>query len=304
MGLGPVVGGVFTEWFSWRGAFLVNVPLVAAAMLAAPGVLVESDRHPGRRLPDPIGAVLFALAASGVTFALAQVADWGVTDVRVAGAGLGATLAGALFVRRCLTVSEPLLDLAILRSRQVAAVTVVTVLYSCAFFGLLFSFVLFLAGSWHLSLIRIGAALVPMAATVLLLTVRVGQLANRVGFRLPLTAGTVCMASGLVLSARAFGGQQFELRWVPIAVLIGVGIGLCYPLLGAAAVAGLDARHLAAATALNQCARQLGAALGVATTVAVLGGQPAPPLGRFHIAWLVCAGFCAVAGLTARTVNR
>jgi len=60
IGLGPIIGGLFTEALSWRWAFLVNVPFIAVAWLSGPAVLPESGRHPGLRLPDPMGVVTFA----------------------------------------------------------------------------------------------------------------------------------------------------------------------------------------------------------------------------------------------------
>ena len=176
-------------------------------------------------------------------------------------------------------------------------------LYSCGFFGLLFSFVLFLSGTWHLSLVQAGAALLPMVGIAFLLTTRVGHLANRVGFRTPLMAGPLCMAAGLMLSAALDAGAHFSTRWLWLAGLVGLGIGLCYPLLGAAAVDGLGPGDLAAATAVNQCARQIGAALGVAAVVPALGTRLPTPAARFHEAWMLCGVFClaaAGAGLALR----
>jgi hypothetical protein len=107
------------------------------------------------------------------------------------------------------------------------------------------------------------------------------------------------MATGLVLSAATLSGDRFAGRWLPLAVLMGVGVGLCYPLLAGAAVHGLASADLAAASALNQSARQLGAALGVATAVGVLGSTATPSLGRYHAVWLLAAGFSALAAAVA-----
>jgi hypothetical protein len=81
--------------------------------------------------------------------------------------------------------------------------------------------------------------------------------------------------------------------------VLGAGIGLCYPVLAGAAVHGLAPADLAAATAINQCARQLGAALGVATAVGVLGPARVPGVDRFHAAWLTAALFCVAAASAA-----
>jgi MFS family permease len=130
------------------------------------------------------------------------------------------------------------------------------------------------------------------------MTLRVGQLAGRVGFRLPLGAGLSLMATGLLIAALD-AGSRYSPVWLVMVVVIGVGIGLCYPLLIAAAVSGLPSSELSAATAVSQCARQIGAAVGIAGAVAALGPAELPSLARFHASWFVEAGFCALAAITA-----
>jgi EmrB/QacA subfamily drug resistance transporter len=302
--LGPLIGGVLTDTASWRWAFLVNIPLVIIAVAAAPRILPETARHPGRRLPDPIGAVLLALAAAALTLGISEATTWGLVDVRTTACVITGLGLAALFARRCSRVVDPLLDLGLLKQRRVAQATLTTCLYASGFFGLLLTFVLFLVGTWHLSLVRSGLALLPIGLVVIAITVGVGHLAEWVGFRLPLVVGSACMAAGLLLSAVLEGGHRFSSTWVILGVFLGVGIGLCYPLLGAAAVADLPSSELAAATAVNQCARQMGSALGIAVAVAVLG--PANPVAtsRFHAAWVVCAGFCAAAAVAAALMPR
>jgi MFS family permease len=124
--LGPLLGGVLTSLGDWRWAFLVNVPIVAAIALAARTALPETPRHPGRRLPDPVGAALMASAAATVTLVLSECTTWGALSVRsLAGTGLAAVLAW-VFVRRSTRVREPLLQLALLRNRRIAIAAVVT----------------------------------------------------------------------------------------------------------------------------------------------------------------------------------
>jgi EmrB/QacA subfamily drug resistance transporter len=299
MTLGPFVGGGLTTLGDWRWAFLVNVPIVAVTAVAAPRVLPETPRQPGRRLPDPLGAVLLTLGAAALTLALSQVTDWGALDPRTTGSVLAGGLLVLLFVRRSSRVAEPLLDLGLLRRRRVAVAAAMTFLYAAGLFAVLLSFMLFFVDRWRLDLVQAGAAVVPMGLVVVVVTTRVGRLAGLVGYRSPLTAGASLMAVGLTVSATTLSGDHFAVRWLVLAVVIGLGVGLCYPLLAAAAVDGLAAADLAAASALNQAARQLGAALGAATAVGVLGSGALPSLARFHAVWLLAAAFCALAAAVA-----
>lgn len=295
MTLGPFVGGALTTLGDWRWAFLVNVPVVAVIAFAAPRVLPETPRQPGRRLPDPLGAIVLTLAAAAVTLALSEAGDWGVASLRTAGSLVAGLALALLFVRRSARVPDPLLDLGLLRRRRVAVAAAMTFLYAAGLFAVLLSFLLFFVDQWGLDLVQAGAAVVPMGLVVVLLTTRVGRLGDLTGYRAPLTVGASLMAAGLTLSAATLSGHHFAGRWLALAVLLGLGVGLCYPLLAAAAVHGLASADLAAASALNQSARQLGAALGVATAVGVLGSGATPSLGRYHAVWLLAAAFSAAA---------
>ena len=106
---------------------------------------------------------------------------------------------------------------------------------------------LFLTGPWHLSLSKAGIALTPMPATAIVVITFVGALSDKVGFRLPLATGTACMSAGLLVSVLVDHGHAFSPVWVAVVAFIGFGVGLCYPLLSAAAVADEPAEHLAAA---------------------------------------------------------
>jgi EmrB/QacA subfamily drug resistance transporter len=299
MTVGPFVGGFLTTLGDWRWAFLVNLPIIAGIALVAPRVLPETPRHPGRRLPDPVGAVVLTSSAAAVTLGLSEASDWGITSARVIGSLVVGLALAAWFVRRSAGVADPLLDLALLRHRRVAVAGAMTVLYAAALFSMVLSFMLFFVDRWRLDLVQAGAGVVPMGLVVVLLTTRVGRLADLVGYRTPVAAGAGLMSAGLGLSAVSLSGDHFAVRWIALAVVLGVGVGLCYPLLAAAAVHGLPQADLAAASALNQSGRQLGAALGVAMSVGVLGPAAAPSLSRFHAVWLVAAGCCALAALAA-----
>ena len=301
IGSGPIVGGVATELLSWRAAFLLNVPLAAIAVVASLG-LPESVRHPGRRLPDPLGVVLLAGGTAVTVLAIAESPSWGLANLRTGAALALAAVVLVGFVRRSLRVEEPLLDLRPLGDRATAAITAVTFGYSVGFFGLLYSFVAFLVGVWKLSLVDVGLALLPLPLVVVPLTLGVGHLAGRVGFRPPIAAGASLMAVGLLAQTRIAAGGDFRWPWLLAAAVVGLGVGLCYPLLGAAAVAGLPASQLAAVSAVNQCARQVGAAVGIATTVALLG--PSSTAASFHRAWVVTAACCGVAAAATRLMAR
>jgi EmrB/QacA subfamily drug resistance transporter len=300
--LGPVVGGAIAVLVSWRWAFLVNVPIIAGASVLTPRALPETERQHDGSLPDPLGALVLAAAAALVALAISQLTTWGAADPKTDGSLALGLLLGCAFAARCRRVADPLLRLDLLRSRHFALLTVTTVLYAASFFGLLFSFVLFLTSAWRLSTVEAGLNIVPMAVVVVALSSVVGRLPARFGFEGPLATGAGIMAGGLLLTTAVYAGGSFQVGWIFTSALIGVGIALCYLLLGGAAVAHVPPEDLAAATGLNQCARQLGAALGIAAAVAAIGASGHAPVSRFHLAWLICAGFASLAAASATVI--
>jgi predicted MFS family arabinose efflux permease len=288
-----------TDLGDWRWAFLVHLPVVAAAAVAAHVVLPETPRHAGRGLPDPVGAGMLAGAAATVSLALSECASWGVVSLRfLAGIVVAAVLAWA-FVHRSSRVREPLLDLTLLRNRQVLSAAMVTGCYSAGLYGFLVTLPLFAIGHWHLSLAGAGATALAPGLVVVALSVEVGRFAERVGHRVVLVTGACVMALSLMACATTLGGDQFQHRWLLVGPVLGIGIGLCYPVLAGAAVHGLASTDLAAASAVNQCARQLGAVVGTAATIGVLGNDLAPGLARIHAAWVLGALFCTAAAVAA-----
>ena len=173
-----------------------------------------------------------------------------------------------------------------------------TFLYAMGFFAMLLGNILFLTGVWHYSILRAGLAVTPGPLVVAAVSGPAGRMAARVGFRRVL-AGRVRRASlaGLVWYATRVGLQPDYLGvWLPATLVTGLGIGLTFPVLSAAAVSSLHPERFAVGSAVNQTARQVGGALGVALLVVILGTPSAP--GGPASASTTCGGTAAaMAGL-------
>lgn len=292
---GPSLGAAIVDAGGWRWAFYVNVPVAVVAFLMGRGVLPD-DRPAVQAPPDLLGVGLVTGALSGLVLALSQGQEWGWRDPRVLGAGAGAVLLGAWFVRRCRTHSEPVLDLTLFRSRAFAIANAATLAYAVGFFAMLLGNILFLTGVWHYSILRAGLAVTPGPLVVAAVSGPAGRLATRVGFRRVLLVGLTVFAAGLTWYVTRVGGSpQYLSRWLPATLVVGLGIGLSFPVLSAAAVSTLGAARYAVGSAVNQTARQVGGALGVAVLVAVLGPAPHPALDRYRVLWAVAAGSTVLA---------
>ena len=293
-GLGPSAGGVLVDVAGWRAAFLVNIPIGVAAIVLARRTLVES-RAPGKRtLPDLGGAVLLAAAVAALVLGVVKGPDWGWDDQRVIGAGIVAALLAAVFVRRSAQHPAPLLDGSLLRIRSLSAANGLMVLAAAAYFGVILNNVLFLTTVWGWSVLEAGLAMTPGPIVAAVVAGPVGRLAERIDARPLIFAGGAVWAAGIAGYLLLAGAEpDFLGGWLPATIVAGIGAGISFPTISGVAVAAAPGERFATATAITGVARQIGAAIGVALLIAVIG-TPATALGDFERGWAVAVGIFAL----------
>jgi NTE family protein len=299
-GIGPPLGGLLITASSWRLVFLVNIPVGIVAYVLARRVLVES-RAPGRRhMPDLLGGVVLALAIAALVLGVVKGQEWGWGSARVIGAFAAALLLGVYFVLRTSRQRAPVIDLSLLRIRAFALSNGVTIMMASGFYAYTLCNVLFLTSVWRYSILTAGLALTPGPFTAMAVAGPASRLVERVGHRPVVVPGALVWAGGMAWFASQLGvTPDFLGGWLPGMLILGVGAGLTFPTLSGAAVGSVPGPRFAVATSLNSVARQLGAALGVAILIAILGNPtPLNALHAFEHGWLF-AGACFIAGSLA-----
>jgi NTE family protein len=296
-GIGPPLGGLLITASSWRLVFLVNIPVGAVAVALAGRVIVES-RAPGRRrVPDLLGGVVLALAIAALVLAVVKGQEWGWTSARVLGSFAAALALTAYFVLRSARHRTPVVDLSLLRIRAFALSNGVTVVMASGFYAYTLCNVLFLTTVWRYSILTAGLALTPGPFTAIAVAGPASRLVERIGHRAVVVPGALIWAAGMAFFATQLDvTPDFLGKWLPGLVILGIGAGLTFPTLSGAAVGSVPGPRFAVATALNSVARQIGAALGVAVLIAILGNpSPLQALHAFDHGWLF-AGACFLAG--------
>ncbi|MFL5859518.1 MAG: MDR family MFS transporter, partial [Solirubrobacteraceae bacterium] len=305
-GLGPSLGGLLVAAANWRLVFLVNLPIGIAAALLARRKLIES-RTPGRRqMPDLLGALLFAIAIGALVLGVVKGQDWGWGDSRILVAFATAVCAGVVFVWRCTWHRSPIIDLSLLRIRTFSAANAMTVVGAAGFYGYTLANVLFLTGVWGYSVLQAGLALTIGPLVAVAIAGPASRVVQRVGHRPVLVAGGVIWSLGLVWFVKRVGvTPKFVAEWLPGMVILGLGAGTLFPNLSGAAVASAPGESFATATGMNSVARQVGAALGVALIVAIIGTPtPLTALAAFQHAWTFGAVCLLVSGLGCVLVGK
>jgi EmrB/QacA subfamily drug resistance transporter len=288
---GPSLGSVLIDAGGWRWAFLVNLPVLAVVLVVTRRVVSESVV--GGPPPDLLGVALLSLAVAAVALGITQGEAWGWSSAAVLGALAAAVALGASALRRAHRHPAPAIDLSLFENRTVALANAATVAYAVGFFAMLLANVLFLTTVWQYSTLKAGLAITPGPLVVALLSRSTGAWAARVGYRRVLVLGSATFAAAQLWCAAFMPLQpDYVGRWLPATLVGGLGVAMVFPVLSAAAVAGLPMDRFGIGGAVNQTARQMGAVLGVALLVAILG-TPASldeALDAFRQAWLLCAG--------------
>jgi EmrB/QacA subfamily drug resistance transporter len=268
--IGPVIGGWLIEHISWRAAFFVNVPL-AGIVLALSLRFMEESSDPSRtRTIDWMGAGLGVLGLGGIVLGLLEWPPLGPGHPVVVGSLLiGAACLGLLVVveRRA---RNPMLPLHLFRSRTFTLTNVLTLLLYGALGVILFLLPLNLIQVQHYSATQAGAALVPFAIIMFVLSRWAGGLISRVGARLPLTIGPAIAAVGLALFARLGIGDSYWSTIFPAVCLLGFGMAITVAPLTTAVMGAVETGHSGVASGIKNAVARIAGLLAIAVFGVVL----------------------------------
>jgi EmrB/QacA subfamily drug resistance transporter len=271
--VGPTLGGALVDAVDWRLVFLVNIPLGVAIAIAGQRLLAERPVKDSR-LPDLPGAAMLAGGLALITLGIVEGNDWGWTAATTLGAFLAglSLLAGVIW--RSLRHARPIVEPALFRYSSFRLGNLGTLLFAAAFFSLILGNVLFLTSVWGYSIFHAGLATIPGPTLSTIVAGPAGRLADRFGHRAVIVPGTVIFAAGVLVLGSAGADPDWVGLWLPGSALTGIGIGLAFPTLGSAAVRDVPDDRFATASAVNAAFRQVGAVLGTAILVAIVG-EPA-----------------------------
>ena len=297
--LGPLVGGALVQVADWHAIFWLNLPPLAAAVVAALRLLPNEPlrtRGLAARLDVP-GQLLAAGTLVALVYALIDGPSTGWDRPAVV-AGLVLAAAGAVaFVVVERRGPAPLLPLGLVRHRSFRAANGVAVLMTAAMIGSVFPLTLYLQAVRGASPLLAGAELTPMFVTFIAATALSGRLVTAVGSRVLVAGGMLVAAGGIALFTRLTEVSGYPVLAASLA-LLGLGLGVATPPMVGAALAGLPASQAGLAAGVNNTARQVGPPLGVA----VLGGIAGRPDGvhfipGLHLAAVVAAVLFLAAAL-------
>ncbi len=298
--LGPLLGGYFTTYDSWRWAFLINVPIGLVALIGALIVIKESKFKTPNYTTDYGGVTLITLSLSALIFGLIEGQTYGWLAEKQTFTALGfiwpfsnfslpafsivsGTLLLLLFIyyeiKRQHAGKDPLFEFSLLKFTGFRFGILTVLIVAVGEFGVFFILSLYLQIVRGLSAIETGITFLPMAITLLISAPLAGLLASRVGPKWIVTTGMTLEGIALLAMSQVIT-ISFPIYYLyPVLIVYGAGVGLAVGQLTNTVLTSIPWQKAGIGSGANNTVRQIGAAFGVAIIGAVLvavmssGGQ-------------------------------
>ncbi|MCT9007766.1 DHA2 family efflux MFS transporter permease subunit [Streptomyces rhizosphaerihabitans] len=294
--VGPSIGGVLVDTLGWRSLFLINVPFGLLLLLRA-HIIPRAARPEGSRLPDPIGTILLGAGIGLLGLGISKGGDWGWGGAATLSCLAVGAAAMAITLLRSRTHSAPAVETGLWRSRTFALANLSVFFYGACLYAWLLVGVLYVTSVWHWSELKAGLAVTPGAVAATLVALYSGRIQTRYGPRTVVVAGAIVLAgTGFFLAFTLPDQPRFLTYWLPTGILAGAGMGAITTGTSTAAALSVSPPRFAAATGLNQTARQVGGAFGIATLATLLSRASADASDYGHVL-LFCSIVTVLSGL-------
>ncbi|MGD9705248.1 MAG: MFS transporter [Acidimicrobiia bacterium] len=260
--LGPVIGGVLLEHFSWSSVFWVNVPIAATALVAGYFFVPES-KDPSSPPLDPVGAVLSIVGLGALLFGIIEGPSVGWTSPQVLlgfTVGISAVLGFVAWEQR---TDYPMLDMSFFKNPRFTAANSAVTLVFFALFGSLFLMTQYWQFVHGYTPLQAGVRLIPYAVTMMIVAPLSARLVERLGTKRVVTIG-LCTISGALLVLSTLHAESSYLRVIANMCVMAAGMGLTMAPATESVMGSLPRAKAGVGSAVNDTTRQMGGALGVA----------------------------------------
>src|SRR5215216_4288279 len=269
LAIGPLVGGLITQYIDWSWIFFINVPVGLLGIVVARLVIDESrDTSRDQRLDLP-GLVTSAVGLFGLTYGLIEANNYGWTSTRILVCFAIAIIGLGTFIVLELRQRVPMLDLRLFKNATFAGANVTMMLVALAMFGVFFYVSLYLQNILDYSPTKAGASFLPMTILIILIAPLAGKYSDKIGSRWLVGLGMLLVAGSLLIFSR-LGLDSTWWNLFPGLIVGGVGMALTMTPTTAAAMGSVEVDKAGVGSAVLNSMRQVGGSLGIAIMGAIV----------------------------------
>jgi EmrB/QacA subfamily drug resistance transporter len=291
--VGPILGGVFVTYWSWRGIFLVNVPIGIVLFCLAVTLVPDSAKRARGRV-DVTGIVLLGTGLLGAMLAVSYLG--GATSSPLSPAFVGPLAVGlvglVLFVRHSARATHPFIPLRLLRGHGFAVMNLINFMFGVAILGFGTLVPLYAEERYGIHTLAAGSLLTARAVGMIAVAAIAVFTLRRTGYRPPMIAGFVLASTGLLLMSVA-PPVLSPYAWLAVAAgITGIGMGVAIPATNNATLQ-LAPESTAAIAGLRGMFRQSGGITGISIVTAIIARSSNPGVAQAHVfvvlaVFLVC----------------
>ncbi|MBO0803167.1 MAG: MFS transporter [Nocardiopsaceae bacterium] len=300
--IGPIAGGVFVSYWSWRGIFLVNVPIGLVLIALTLKFIPASGKRPASPI-DFRGISLLAVGIATAMFGITYLGSGAIplySPVFLASEAVAAVTLLA-FIRHSKTHPAPFVQYRLLRGRGFGIMNLINLVYGAAALGFAALVPLYAQDRYHIAPLGAGTLLTARAVGMIAVAGVATMALRRTGYRLPMVIGFLVLAGGLLMMS--FSPDISPYAWLAIAAAItGCGMGLAVPAANNASLQ-LAPDQVAAITGLRGMFRQSGSIIAVSVTTAVIARSSHPGLVQAHVFIAFIAALVVIVALARLVPN-
>ena len=306
---GVFLGGVITEWASWRWVFLINIPVGLLVLAYSKSYLISGNKAFGK--VDWLGAIVATLSLVLMVYAIVTAEGAGWTSFQTLGLLSISVALLIVFIILQSSKRDPLLPLGIFKAPNLSPANLVMALLAAAWIPLWFFLNLYLQQVLNYSAFTSGLALLPMTLAIMILMVGfTSKFVQRFGFKSNLVAGLFFLTISLIIFSNVPSNGNYLVHVLPASILGAIGMSLAYIPGTIAAMSGAKPEQTGLASGIVNTSYQIGSALGLAVIVVIAaavtksnindGAQNVEALTNgFKTAFLSAAVVSGIAGLLA-----